>query len=851
VNPGFRDEEHERTFHVVLSRLEGLGYRGELLARSYSFADWFLQHNPPREAPAAAFGRTPPSYDSACFAVLVSNGKSGADLVSDFRALGAPAALEVRPDCVVLWKVGRDRAATAETLRVPPEGINRLFHDHRDDWSAREILRLKNTEFKLGPQQLDFIDLGLIPALERHIQPKLDRLLRQVVDGATTVYKRKTGHGADVQQLFRLIFRLLAAKVLHDRSVSPFGSFSVADGVQPILQAVAKYYSEAGPILEDSETQRFIASKLWQQIDFRNLSVEVLAYIYENTLVDPRIRRELGTHSTPYSLARYIVHHLPVETVNESDRRILEPFSGHGVFLVAALQRLRDLLPGTMDEKERHRYFVKMLRGFEIDAFALEVSKLCLMLADFPNHNGWQLENEDVFKSAKFQAAVGKARFVLSNPPFEDFSPDERVKYPDRRSVHKPAEFLYRILESLGPRAMLGIVLPRQFLEGPGYRDIRRALAERYRELEIVTLPDRIFEISQQESALLITRSAASRPTAVSVSFTEVLEKERELFLSQYGYSRRDFKSVDPGVVEASLIVPPLGELWELLEGCQKLGEAAEIHRGIEWQPPFDREKYISPTPKPGFQPGLDKAAGSLSCFQVPNIAYLCLESACLRGGAFELPWEKPKVVTNAVRASRSPWRVVAFADESGLVCSQSFQAIWPKAPWTTRTLSAVLNGPTACAFVTVHEPYRHNRKQILSKIPLPRFDPAEMSVIEGLVQQYEYVVQKQPETDLVLQDPSSVKERAKSLLLQIDALVLKGYSLPPRLERELLEFFRGEQRQVPFEFVEYYPEGFRPHIPLWMYVAPDFKLCTAKNFLASAPQVTDPELIGAFHEVE
>jgi type I restriction-modification system DNA methylase subunit len=698
---------------------------------------------------------------------------------------------------------------------------------------------------------MDFIDLGLIPALECHIKPKLDRFLRQIIAEADVVYNRKKGHPADVQQMFRLIFRLLAAKVLHDRDISPFDAFSGADKVPLILEAVARYYSEDQPILSDVETQRLVALKLWEQVDFRNLSVEVLAYIYENTLVDPKLRRQLGTHSTPYSLARYVVHHLPIEKSDDADRLIVEPFSGHGIFLVAALQRLRDLLPGKMDEKQRHRYFVKMLRGFEIDTFALEVSKLCLMLADFPNHNGWRLENEDVFISDKLPPAVQKARFILSNPPFEDFSPGERKKYPNLRSVHKPVEFLHRVFDNLNPQAMLGIVLPRQCLDGAGYKLVRKALAERFQEFEIVTLPDRVFEKSQQESVLLITTATAPKPGQATVSFTEVREKDRESFLREYGYTRRDVELVDPVQAETTLVVPPLGEVWERLSSCRALGEVAEVHRGIEWQAPFDRQRYVSPVPKPGFRPGLDKAAGRLACFEVPKPVYLSMMEESRRAGAYSLPWDRPKVIANAARASRGPWRVVAFEDGNGLVCSQRFHAIWPKSPWTTRTISAILNGPVASAFVAVHEANRDIRRKTLSKIPLPGLGLAEMAVIDSLVESYVALVQGQAGQGFTLQDPSSHRDRATNLLLQIDALVLKGYNLPPRLERELLEFFRGEQRHVPFEFVEYFPEGFRPHIPLWMYVAPNFKLCTAKNFLASAPRVTDPELIGAFHEVE
>src|SRR5205807_6837170 len=103
------------------------------------------------------------------------------------------------------------------------------------------------------------------------------------------------------------------------------------------LDRVSAYYKDEHHVLEDSATRQVVAEGLWKGISFRNLSVEALAYIYENTLVDDETRRRYGTHSTPHSIARYIIHHLGLETLNPDDRRIVEPCSGHGIFLVAAL----------------------------------------------------------------------------------------------------------------------------------------------------------------------------------------------------------------------------------------------------------------------------------------------------------------------------------------------------------------------------------------------------------------------------------------------------------------------------------------------------------------------------------
>src|SRR5690606_33887206 len=156
---------------------------------------------------------------------------------------------------------------------------------------------------------------------------------------------------------------------------------------------------------------------------------------------------------------------------------------GHAVFLLAALQRLRDLLPAGVPERERHRYLVDMLRGYDTDPVALEVGHLCLLLADCPNNNAWSLQRADVYRCTEFASELGRARFVLCNPPFEDFPTSER--HAARLSPHQPVALLQRVLEHLHPEGALGFVLPRKLLDGSGYRDVRRDLATRFGSLEI------------------------------------------------------------------------------------------------------------------------------------------------------------------------------------------------------------------------------------------------------------------------------------------------------------------------------------------------------------------------------
>ena len=137
----------------------------------------------------------------------------------------------------------------------------------------------------------------------------------------------------------------------------------------------------------------------------------------------PETRRLFGIHSTPPAIAEYITRHLPFEGLPLDQCRIFEPFAGHAVFLVAAMQRMRELMPHDMSSEERHRFFVERLCGIEIDDFAREVARLSLMLADYPNPDGWRLHGADALCSDLFDQELDAARIVLCNPPLKISAP--------------------------------------------------------------------------------------------------------------------------------------------------------------------------------------------------------------------------------------------------------------------------------------------------------------------------------------------------------------------------------------------------------------------------------------------
>ncbi|HEX3719303.1 MAG TPA: N-6 DNA methylase [Verrucomicrobiae bacterium] len=847
----FENERHERIYRVVVKCLRGLGFTGELVQQRYAFNDWFLPGVPQREV-CAAFGQTPLSYDSACFAVLPYATPATPTSIANYRALGAPFALEVREDGVIPWRVGRDAGSTSQFAgRIPLDAIEAAFDQRKFQWSPESILRAKNIGLPSVPSQLDFIDLGLIPALEEEIADKLHQLLNEALAAAQKVYKQRTGQSPDVRQLFRLIFQLLAGRVLSDRAIPGFRNLSAIQDPSTILEQVRKHYGENLPILQDKAAQQAAFEQLWTGFSFQNLSVDILAHIYENTLVDPHIREELGIQSTPRSIARYIVNRLPFENIPCDQRLIVEPCSGHGVFLVSALKRLRDLLPASMDGQERHRYFVRMLCGFEKDEFALEVSRLCLTLADFPNHNGWKVKPADVFTSEEYERTLRQARVVLCNPPFQDFK--KAAKQRKLGMVKKPIAVLEKVLSNLAPDGLLGFVLPRQFVSGRGYRNIREQLARRYDEVEIVALPDRVFHGVDLETCLILGKRPQANHHRISIHFTEVRDDDRSRFLTHYESSRQDIGHKTEIEVSENLSIPALSEVWERLRGVSRLQDISEIHRGVEWKQPFRPDKYLSRKTQPDFVAGVNSAQGEFRAFEQPESIFLCARSEFQRGGAWSLPWSAVKVVVNAVRISRDPWCLAAFVDTEKLTFSQNFHALWPKRSYPPYSLAAILNNPLVSAFVAVHEGKMHVKRSTLCRVPIPELSPDQHATLETLVIAYQKAIGSGSEKHLELWMSRSAGVSPRDLILQIDALILQAYNLPPRLERKLLDFFQDAKspRAVPFQFGEYFPSNFTPTIPLWRFVSPDFSQCSGRRLLEIMPKVTDSALVRALEEEE
>ena len=826
-----------------------MGYVGGLLHENYQFADVLSPHYGVRQIHLAAFAQEPPSYRNASFGVAVANGVSGSELVDGHKSLGAPQIFEINGDKILRWKIASEGMPSL-LEEVPLDHLPRLFDYHRSEWSPQRILRAKSDSSTAT--QLDFMDLGLLPLLEQEARAKLDYLLRNTVNSAVENLRKQSKFNKDsYPPLFRLIFRLITSKVLADRQHP--GDWTQEDP-RNALRAVEAFYfksSSPEPALDDYETQMAAWNRIKLTCHFQNLSVDSLAYVYENTLVTRETRKEFGIHSTPYAIAEYMVRNLPFELLDPDDLRVFEPFAGHSVFLVAAMRRMRELLPSLMDPEARHRYFVERLSGIENDDFALEVARLSLMLADYPNPDGWKLHKADALAGGLFGDELERANIVLCNPPFEQFTEQETASYSNLFSVRKPAEVLYRVLQN--PPELLGFVLPRLFASGGAYRELRSRLGNTYRSIELLTLPDRVFEHSDAETVLLIAHSRNDGPTTLRTG--QVLGPDLKNFYATSDPSYEVQRVVDKPA-EAfgrSMWQPPLQEIWEATDSYAKLREFADIHRGIEYNLPLSRThpRFVSSISQPGFEPGLHKVRGAVEPFVVVQTKYLDISPEFMRTSAHLLPWNEPKVIVNASRKTRGNWRITASLDKSGLICYQNFHAIWPRESLPAEVLAAILNGPVANAFISTRNSNRHVHVRTLQDITIPEISKTQQEILSLLVQQYVDTRTKWLQKALEKNEASTA---CLQLLSEIDAEVLKIYNFPPKLERMLLDWFRGHPRPGPVMFTEYFPRAFRPYIPWHIYISDEFKLAGASETIKRLPIIpASPEVDEAlsFLEIE
>lgn len=746
-----------------------------------------------------------------------------------YRDYGSPiVVLSVREN-VEIWRQGAENPERKETL--PVRQLAAYFDKHKQDLSPQAVYRAKNLGQVNEHYQMEFVDAGLMPFLERNVGEKLGKLLTSVVAELMPAWGRVQGSALqDGDLLLRSVFRLLAGKILRDKKVRKFKSLSVSEPAD-ILRRVTTHcggVSDEGAfrrgtfnLLEGAGKRIFAFSSL------RDMSTESLGVIYESAFISKETREKLGTHSTPPWLADYMMWQVEdwFKEIPAEERIVYEPACGHGAFLVAALRMLQQF---AFEEKipydKTAGYLRRMLYGADIDSFSLEIARLSLSLTDIPNPNGWKLSNMNLFAEDPFAKQVPPPALVLTNPPYEAFKEQERLELKCAQYT-KYAEIIARTLPHIRENGIIGFIAPSGFLTRSTETDIRKTLATEFEIQEINQFPDNVFKFSDAETCVLLARRKAPH-SKLTTRYGSLTKNGMDAFRKGYQFENHQEALIAEVAQKPDygLYLPLLSKLWRCLAHNPKLGDLADVGRGIEF-------KKGCPVKRGGRSREILRYVDSgLLHHQEPAPEKLVFSETDVRFWGAAAQTGIPQIVVNAARVSRGPWKIWALRDRQGLLTSQRLITVRPKTdqkPGSLEFLWAILTSPLANAFVHVMSDRRDNQTQTYANIPVPHLrDLCDSGAVVRAVKRY---VEKALAAEGLALRTQALDEELKQLRLQVDAEVLKLYDLAPRDERMLLDLFTGYPRLgVPFEQTEYFSRDFTPFIPLHEYLSPEFQRSTA-----------------------
>ena len=821
------------TVKKIIPYIRSCGYKGKSLKEDYTYDDKDGSH----QVGAVGFWGTAYNSATACIAIIQTNNITEEEFavqVLKYRFLGCPVVLACGSNFLQFWHYSGNKAVPKEKIRA--NKLDGFFKKHKDDFSPRSIYRAKTIGRVKKHDQLQFVDLGLMPAIEKQEGEYLSDLMVRVIDGLHNACGEPEKTDTVCKWLFQAAFWLIGAKILKDKKVESFTRLKISN-IESLIRKVQRHYGAADRLdiskISQRKAMEMVAEKIVEPVfSLSHITNESLAYVYENTLVTKATRKVLGTHATPSWLVNYIVWQLVdwIEEMPEDDRIIMEPACGHAPFLTAGARFLGFLYSGK--EEERHNYLKKHLIGIEEDSFAIEIARLSLTLADIPNKDGWNIRNKDVYKTDVLQNLAKQATILLCNPPFENFSKEKKLEYNGIETGNKAAEILARTLPYMQPNSVFGVILPQGFLHKKNLAGLREYILKNFEIRTICNLPDNVFAKAGHLSTILLGRKKQSKK---NISYIRVSKSGLDTFAESYQAKEETVTKQELYKSEnCSFRVLELKEIWEYCEKISPLRNYVTLGRGIEYKnfsQSVRKERFKDSVRGYGrFEKKINNKKIDIGLTELPDLFWMSLKEDDVKNFRYGYKPDVPQILVNYARSGSEVWRIKGLIDCEGEPVSNSFITIRtnPESNISLKIICVLINSPFTNAYMYDHCMERHNLEGVLRNMPAP-FVSQDLSRLEKLVEEY-FELSQQREQFTLGSDDKAKKEKERCLL-KIDAEVLRLYDLPPRLEKQLLDFFAGHKRKgVGFDFDHYYPENFNSYIPLRMFISEEFQNSTVEN---------------------
>ena len=386
----------------------------------------------------------------------------------------------------------------------------------------------------------------------RNTYAKLDKLRLLVASAIICYGVNRDRHGthiwrnADAIELYdqyalKLLLHWLATKYgfpIYTDDIKPSGQAICASGdVSESWQEFKQLYPFY--CVFDSDFEQTLSASAFQLMDtWCETDLEIVGILYMRCMsaplsIDEQLHPHIGTGKgsrskgefyTPAEVVRYCFSEVWTESAAVTKQfLLLDPACGTGNFLVGAIDALLDR---QVDSSVILGFATNSLHGSDIDARAVSLARICIMLAlikplqDASNGSRQSFHGRfrSVFNAVCSHLVVSDALvpddasddqfdLVISNPPYISFGSRNQtdIKESWSRLVRNlyPSSSEYKIrlhsifqeiaIKKCKPGGAVVLLLPDAFLAGSFYQKLRRLIIRQMRIVSLTELPESTF----------------------------------------------------------------------------------------------------------------------------------------------------------------------------------------------------------------------------------------------------------------------------------------------------------------------------------------------------------------------
>jgi SAM-dependent methyltransferase len=526
---------------------------------------------------------------------------------------------------------------------------------------------------KLGQRQRTLfpVDATLLAHARDLTEDALGPRVATLLAASANVLARQPGQDGRSEQharAARLVIGALTTVVLRDKELDGLDLPSSALFDIALQRHPAQFRWASNLALWETQVLEELIDDL-SDVDFSFAEPVLLSRIYESRLVDDAARRSLGAHYTPPQLAEQMLRYMPIEELDPSHRKVLDPTCGSGTLLLAAHDRLAGLQPEDWSPSVAHRDLVDRLHGTDIDPVAVEIANLSLLLHALPAGNGWRVAEGD----ARRPSPRAEFDIVVANPPWQWSNKGKQTDV-----AH---DFLEKMLRRLRPDGLLGVVLPVAWLTRNSSRESRALVRRQCDIFEIWRLPPGTFEGADSGAAVILARKKPARTSRPKPFIIREVTHARDLE-AFYNQGVCDVALLSSPTDEA-LASGPLSRWWaanrqttltvgdyaETVSGPQPASPEELYERGVDLDAP---NAYFLP------EPGRIARFAEIQATDLIPITFPeGMQKGSSRGGK---GLGRPKVLVGAAMSPANPWRLRVAMDQTGALPRNTATMVIPRA---------------------------------------------------------------------------------------------------------------------------------------------------------------------------